>query len=176
MKNNIYFSENDLIDLFSENKYSLIALEKSTGISKSQVSLSIKRCTNLKLLLIRDNIPYVNTQNLFKIILHSFAFFFPVKKIGNMPGMPISYSSPFLYEKILSSNQLPMVWPDPKGSLFGEAIEPLYKTVPYAAKKDPLLYEMLVLVDSIRLNNPREKTMAAEILHNIFTGKDNVSE
>lgn len=165
------YKKADFKSLFDENKYSLLALEKSTGISKSQISLSMKRCTDLRLLLIRDKIPYVNTQELLNIVIPALRFFFPIKRMGNLRGMPISYSSPFLYEKILSGRKLPMVWEDANGVIVGEAVEPLYKTVPYAAAKDPLLYELLVLVDSIRLNAPREKQVAFEQLKKIFMGE-----
>lgn len=165
------YSKIDFNSLFDENKYSLLSLEKSTGISKSQISLSLKRCIDLKLLLIRDKIPYVNTQELLNVVIPALRFFFPIKKIGNVRGIPISYSSPFLYENIVSGKKLPMVWEDANGTIVGDAIEPLYKTVPYAAVKDPLLYELLVLVDSIRLNAPREKQVAFEQLKDIFMGK-----
>ena len=69
------------------------------------------------------------------------------------------------------AKKLPMVWEDANGTVVGDAIEPLYKTVPYAAAKDPMLYELLVLVDSIRLNAPREKQVAFEQLKDIFMGK-----
>lgn len=113
----------------------------------------------------------MNTQELLNTVIPALRFFFPVKKIGNARGMPISYSSPFLYEKILSGKKLPMVWQHVNGTIVGEAIEPLYKTVPYAASKDPLLYELLVLVDSVRLNAPREKQVALDQLRKIFMGE-----
>lgn len=173
-----YYYQNNKFDLevnfdsfFDDNKYSLMALEKSTGISKSQISLSMKRCSDLKLLLIRDKIPYVNTKELLNTVIPALRFFFPVKKMGNARGMPISYSAPFLYDKILSGKKLPMVWEYANGTVIGEAIEPLYKTVPYAASKDPLLYELLVLVDSVRLNAPREKQVALDQLRKIFMGE-----
>lgn len=156
--------------LFEDNKYSLLSLEASTGISKSQISLSIRRCTDLRLLLIRNKVPYVNTQELFNTVIPALRFFFPIRKLGIVRGIPISYSSPFLYEEVLSGKTHPMVWADSNGSISGEAIEPLYKTAPYAAKQDPLLYELLVLIDSIRLNTPREKQIASERLKKILIG------
>lgn len=74
------YSKIDFNSLFDENKYSLLSLEKSTGISKSQISLSLKRCIDLKLLLIRDRIPYVNTQDLLNVVIPALRFFFPIKK------------------------------------------------------------------------------------------------
>jgi len=42
------------------------------------------------------------------------------------------------------------VWPWPDGDTRGIALEPLDKTAPIAALRDPVLYEFLVLVDAIR--------------------------
>jgi len=38
----------------------------------------------------------------------------------------------------------------PNGDTRGIALEPLYKTAPIAALRDPVLYEFLALVDAIR--------------------------
>jgi len=43
-------------------------------------------------------------------------------------------------------------------------LQPLYKSVPAAAKKDKRLYQYLVLVDAIRGGRARERSMAIEIL------------
>lgn len=46
----------------------------------------------------------------------------------------------------------------------GIAVQPLYKSVPMAAKKDKRLYEYLALVDAIRGGRARERSKAIEIL------------
>ena len=56
------------------------------------------------------------------------------------------------------------VWPHAKGNIKGQAITPLYKSVPEAALNDPLLHEMLALVDAIRVGSAREKKIAVEEL------------
>ena len=54
------------------------------------------------------------------------------------------------------------------GFTFGESIEPIYKTVPFAVKLDPLLYEIMCLIDSIRLDIPRETNYAYKRLDTIL--------
>ncbi len=49
-----------------------------------------------------------------------------------------------------SAEELPPVWPDPAGEVQGVSFTPIYKLAPEAAKKDNTLYELLVLVDSVR--------------------------
>jgi len=52
------------------------------------------------------------------------------------------------------------VWPDPDGEARGSSFTPLYKSVPGAARADPALYELLVLVDAIRGGRARERDIA----------------
>ena len=74
--------------------------------------------------------------------------------------MPTSFAGPPLRDLIVSSDQLPPVWPDPQGEQQGYEFSPLYKSVPRAAARDYKLYEMLVLVDAIRDSSAREREIA----------------
>ncbi|MCY1382295.1 hypothetical protein D9M69_703050 [compost metagenome] len=47
----------------------------------------------------------------------------------------------------------------------GQAVEPLFKSCPRAVERDPVLYELLALVDAVRLGQPRERKLAIELLH-----------
>jgi len=46
----------------------------------------------------------------------------------------------------------------------GYAIEPLYSSVTVAVKSDPVLYELLALVDALRMGRARERKLAEEEL------------
>ena len=76
-------------------------------------------------------------------------------------GIPTAYAAPPLARKI-SSDELPPVWPDPNGTVRGVAVEPLYSSVVKAAKSDSPLYELLALVDALRIGRARERNMAEE--------------
>jgi hypothetical protein len=52
------------------------------------------------------------------------------------------------------------VWPSADGQVRGSAFEPLHKTVPAAAAKDAVLYEILALVDALRDGRARERQIA----------------
>lgn len=52
------------------------------------------------------------------------------------------------------------VWSSEKGTLRGESIIPLYPAVMEAALNDEDLYELLTLVDAIRIGKAREKELA----------------
>jgi hypothetical protein len=55
---------------------------------------------------------------------------------------------------------MPVVWADPQGTVRGEALEPLYRSVPEAARADAQLYEWLALVDAVRSGRARERELA----------------
>ena len=56
------------------------------------------------------------------------------------------------------------MWPSPDGEHRGVSLEPLYRTVPIAARRDARLYEILALVDAIRDGRAREKRLAEKHL------------
>ncbi|MDD2236941.1 MAG: hypothetical protein PHG65_07015, partial [Kiritimatiellae bacterium] len=64
----------------------------------------------------------------------------------------------------MAEGDLPYVWPDVDGTVRGFELPPLYKSVPKAAKQDFLLYELLALVDALRIGRAREKSMAMKEL------------
>jgi hypothetical protein len=58
--------------------------------------------------------------------------------------------SPPSSAQIVGSGNQPPVWPDPEGEVRGVGFEPRYKVMSKAARKDPVLYELLALVDALR--------------------------
>jgi hypothetical protein len=70
--------------------------------------------------------------------------------------------------KMMSAGDVINVWPDATGNSKGQAIAPLFKSVPTAAKADSKLYELLALVDAIRIGNAREAELATKLLEQEF--------
>ncbi len=146
--------------------YSLRALSAALGLSKSEVSNSIARC-RVSGLLTNDydtGLPKVNRRQLLNITEHALKYFFPVKPGAMVRGIPTGFAAPALSKSIKSAGGLIPVWPDALGAERGQAIEPLYKTVPEAVKRDRILYHYLALADAIRLGGPRECGVAVNIL------------
>ena len=65
----------------------------------------------------------------------------------------------------MSAGELNPVWPDAEGNTKGKAVEPLYKSVTYAIRRDPQLYILLALVDAVRIGQPRERGLATKLLN-----------
>jgi len=57
------------------------------------------------------------------------------------------------------------------------ALEPLYRSVPQSITKhpDPLFYDMLVLIDAIRIGRARERNIAIKLLKEKIHGKQQKS-
>ena len=90
---------------------------------------------------------------------------FAPRRAGVVAGLPTSYAAPVLSGKIVASaGELAPVWPDAEGGVRGEGIEPLYRSAPRAAREDAALYDLLALVDALRIGRARERKLAEAML------------
>lgn len=146
--------------------YTARALEELTGISKSQVSLSMRRCVDVGLIRFdrKLDVPRVNRKALFEFVVYGLKYVFPAKPAEITRGIATAFAAPVLNEVLISGGELVPVWPDARGHTKGQAVEPIYKSVVFAVRKDPALYAMLALVDAIRIGMPREVNLAKELL------------
>ena len=141
-------------------------LASKTGLSKSEVSLAMRRCLEAGLAApdAKTGIFMPVSRNLLEFLIHGLKYAFPAKLGPVMRGIPTAFAAPVLDGKLMSAGELIPVWADGLGQHKGQSIEPLYKTAPQAALKDEHLYALLALVDSIRLGSAREAGIAAEML------------
>lgn len=149
-----------------EDRYTLRSLGESLGLSKSEVANSIARCREAGLITndYETSFLKVNRMSLLKITEHALKYFFPARPGALVRGIPTGFASPVLSKHLKSAGDNILVWPDPHGTERGQTIEPIYKTVPEAVKKDRTLYHYLALVDSIRMGGPRETSVAIPLL------------
>jgi len=148
------------------NQYSARSLAASTGISKSQVNLALRRCFDVGLAK-RDRhsaLPRVNTKALFELIIYGLKYVFPAKLGAVTRGITTSLAAPVLEGKLISTGDLLPVWPDSLGRTKGQTVEPLFKSVTHAVRRDVELYALLALVDAIRIGQPRERNLAINLL------------
>jgi hypothetical protein len=78
--------------------------------------------------------------------------------------MPTAHSAEPLKDLLMTSDRDVYVWAFGSGKVKGQEIKPLYRSVPEAVEKDPQLYEMLAIVDGLRVGKVREQELAAEEL------------
>ena len=148
------------------NRLSVRGLAAETGISKSEVSQSLKRCLFAGLAIIdrKSALPKANIHALREFVVHGLRYVFPVRPAEIARGIATGHAAPVLQGRLMSAGEFAPVWPDPRGNSQGQAVAPLFKSVPFAVRKDPQLYEYLALADAIRLGQPRERKLAAELL------------
>lgn len=141
-----------------------IDIAESLDISQSEISQSLIRVRYAGLL--SDDGKEVMRSALLEFLLHGIAYAFPQKPGAMVRGIPTAHSAPPLKNEIMSNENY--VWPSATGEIRGFKIEPLYPTVPKAVKNDLKLYELLALVDAIRIGRAREKNLAAKELENLI--------
>ncbi len=149
--------------------WNTITLARSLRISQSEISESLSRSKFAGFMESGNN--SIFKKALLEFLEHGIKYAFPVRPAYITRGMPTAHSAPPLCNMIVQSNDI-YVWPYEFGSTQGQAIEPLYKTVPEAASDDSQLYELLIFVDAIRVGRVREKEIAKkELEKRIIKGK-----
>lgn len=139
---------------------SFATLAKSLGMSASEVYASCSRLSEARLLM--PDSRTVRRKPLLEFLIHGVAYAFPAGQGEMTRGMPTAWAAPVMAGKLVFNEAEAPVWPDPEGTKKGLAVEPLYRSAPIAAKNDSSLYELLALVDALRLGRARERTMAAK--------------
>jgi hypothetical protein len=143
-------------------------LAEDLVISQSEVSKSLNRSRYAGL--IDPKGKKVMKLALLEFLQFGLRYVFPQKPGAVVRGIPTSHSATPLKNKIESTEHY--VWPYAKGTVRGHSIIPLYPSVPEAALKDAKLYELLALVDALRVGRAREKELAiVEIKTRLGFGK-----
>ncbi len=158
------------------DKWSYNTLAVAVFMSPSEVHAAIKRILAARLAIrIKDRVE-PNISNLKEFLVRGLKYVFIPDRGEMTRGMPTIHAAAPLAKHIVSSGEPPPVWPDPDGEMRGQSFSPLYKSVPKAARKDPDLYELLVLLDAIRGGNAREGQLAAMELKKRLDNYGNASK
>ncbi len=78
-------------------------------------------------------------------------------------GMPTAWAASPLKEELANVGPAP-VWPDAHGEVRGPEVQPLHPAVVSLAHADSEMYELLALVDAVRLGDARSRSLARERL------------
>jgi hypothetical protein len=140
-------------------------LASELGMSVGEVHSATQRAAQSGLFDLESKRPRMNALR--EYLIHGVKYAFPAHRGAPTRGMPTSYAAPPLSEHIQreEAKDLPPVWPDPEGKVRGYALEPLFRNVPYAARQDQQLYELLALVDALREGRARERNLAVTELN-----------
>lgn len=143
---------------------SYAALAEALGISTSEAHACVARLVQARLLKSDDEGIRPNRASVTEFVISGAPYAFPAVTGAPTRGMPTGYAAAPLRDLINQPEELPPVWPDSSGNIRGVALFPLYPSVPKAARKDPLLYEILALFDALRSGAAREREIAEQLL------------
>lgn len=141
---------------------SFAALAGELGMSASEVHASLARLGEARLVDVTSR--KVNRKPFLEFLKSGVPYVFPVRLKETTRGMPTGWATgPMAKVFTYARDDIP-VWPEPEGTVKGQSLEPLYRSVPVAAKNDPALYDLLALVDALRIGRARERNFAAQQL------------
>lgn len=147
-------------------RFAQLVLARELGMSAGEISGGIGRAVKARL---ASRSPERGVTPSYaaleEFLIHGVRYAFPVEERAMTRGMPTAWAAPPLVDQLAAAaDALPPVWPDPHGEVRGVAVEPLYRSVPQAARRDRALYELLTLVDAIRIGRARERNLAENLL------------
>jgi DNA-binding Lrp family transcriptional regulator len=135
-------------------------LADAVGLSRGEVHNVVKRLTAARLIQADQRKPNVNA--LLEFLQSGVQYAFPAVLGPPASGVPTAHSAPPLANDIVDAESV--VWPSLEGHARGASVEPLYRAAPRLAKRNRELYELLALVDALRIGQARERQRAKEIL------------
>jgi predicted transcriptional regulator len=135
-------------------------LSQELNISASEISESLNRSAIAGL--ISQNKKRLMKLAILDFLEHGLKYVYPQQPGALVRGIPTAHSAPPLNNFIISEE--PYVWPYGKGKVRGQSIVPLYPSVVDAVLQDEKLYELLALVDAVRVGRAREKEIAIKEL------------
>jgi predicted nucleotidyltransferase len=147
-----------------EKPWSFNKMANDLGMSASEVHAAARRAVAARLAVKAADSIRPHLRNLEEFLLHGIQYVFVPELGGLTRGMPTAHAAPPPAGLFAEGIEPPPVWPDPEGPVRGSAFSPLYKSVPVAAKNDPALYALLVLVDALRGGRARERELARQVL------------
>jgi DNA-binding transcriptional MocR family regulator len=150
------------IHSWDSKNWTYSSLAQSLGMSASEVHAALERSEAAGLYYGRQR--KILKQAVFEFLVHGLRYVFYAQPGPISRGLPTGHSAEPLKSKLVASPSEVYVWPDPQGVVRGQAIVPLYRSVPQAASNDPQLYALLSLIDAIRVGRVREQRLAIDEL------------
>ena len=142
---------------FKNEDWRYVDLAYSLKISSSEIAEALNRCKIARLIDTKKKKVHVNSFREF--IIYGLKYVFPAEPGPFVKGVPTAHSALPISEHISKGKDI-YVWPYINGKARGQAIVPLYKTVPVIVQEDKFFYELLVIIDTLRIGRTREITIA----------------
>ncbi|MBI2605719.1 MAG: hypothetical protein HYW49_06525 [Deltaproteobacteria bacterium] len=145
---------------WKERKWKQIDLAHELFLSQTEITFGLNRL--IRAGLVDENKKRARRLASIEFLTHAVKFFFPPTFGRYTRGIPTALSHHAL-SGIIINDDLQTVWPHADGEISGMSLDPIYKTAPDAAKKDPDLHRLLSIVDTIRVKSGFRVNEAAKI-------------
>ena len=143
-----------------DRPYTFSQLAGELFMSASEVHAASQRAEISRLLTREDGKPVPARLALQEFVIHGVKYAFPAVSGAITRGTVTGVGAPPLKALFALGGEMPHVWPDVEGRDRGPGLQPLYASVPAAARIDMRLYELLALVDALRVGAAREREAA----------------
>lgn len=110
---------------------------------------------------------------LLEFLVGGVPYAFPAEPGPETRGIPTAHSAPPLVGEIGADGAV--VWPSAEGHVRGASVRPLYPGAPALARHNVRLYELLAIVDALRIGRARERQRAKALLHERLIGSSRPS-
>ena len=147
--------------LIEKEDWKFSTLAEDLNMSSSTIHAALNRASLAGLY--HKNTRTIHREALLEFLIHGFKYVFPATPGKLAKGIPTAHSANPLAQYIKSEKDV-YVWQSAYGTIRGQTIAPLYPTVPQLVLKDTQLYELLSLIDALRVGKVREKNLAVEEL------------
>ncbi|GAB1268957.1 hypothetical protein NBRC116493_22100 [Aurantivibrio infirmus] len=139
------------------------------GVSQGEISKGAKRLIGAGLLVDRGGQWHPQVNALLEWLSYGVRYAYPIKQSGFGRGVPTAWNCPHIHSELVAPVPA-YVWSRPGGEVEGVIIEPIHPKVPQSAIDDLGTYQVMALVDAIRMGKPRELAIARKELKALLEG------
>jgi hypothetical protein len=147
-----------------ESRWTQAQVASGLGISQSNVHRALAQLDRSGLLFEGG----ARRSALYELIVHAVRYVYPAELGPPTRGMATAHAGPTLASQVRS--ETPYVWAFDLGSDFGPSVAPLHPCVPAAAARCAPFYELMALIDVMRVGRVREREIALVRLDELLGG------
>jgi hypothetical protein len=149
------------LSLWDVDAWTFDTLTERLALSRSQAHRALERAARSHLYDAATRRP--RRAELVEFVVYGMRYAFATSPGASARGMPTGWRAPGLDGHVVEDRLESYVWPHPRGTARGRALEPLHDAVILTAGQDPRLHRALALCDVIRLGSARERMLAARL-------------
>jgi len=142
------------------NEQPFLGIAEATGVSSGECHNAVRRLRIARLIPPDTRRPA--TELLRRFLADGAPFAFPPVIGPETIGIATAHSAP-PFAGLIDSHDL-FVWPTAEGTTRGRSLIPLFPGAPKLLETNPQLYELLAIVDAMRVGTARVRSIASVLL------------